>query len=100
NFVKRIAGLPGDRVEIRGGVLFINGAAIHEPYLERQVMQHPISADMPARTIPPGEFFMLGDNRGNSNDSRFWGNVPRNHLIGQVLRILLAEEENRIGAVH
>jgi signal peptidase I len=100
SFVKRIAGLPGDRVEVHGGELFVNDKPIREPYLEGQVMAHPVGAEMAPRTIPQDEFFVLGDNRDNSNDSRFWGNVPRDHLIGQVIRILLAEEESRIGAIH
>lgn len=80
-FVKRIVGVPGDVVELREGVLYLNGTRLREPY----VLPDPI--DRTTKAWPPvaaDSYFMLGDNRGNSCDSRAWGTVPRRNLIGPV----------------
>ncbi len=71
NFVKRVIGLPGDRVEIRSGNLFVNGRACPEPY--RQIKAH---GSYGPETVRPGYLFVLGDNRDESNDSRYWGELP------------------------
>ena len=91
--VKRVAGLPGDRVEMRAGQLFLNGAPVSEPYvvhtgggaaaalagdLVRQLN------DMPAITVPPGTLFLLGDNRDESYDSRMAGPVRRDTVVARV----------------
>jgi signal peptidase I len=83
-FVKRVVGLPGDHLSIRDGRVFRNG----KPESNRQT----ISCDGVAtcnfpRTIvvPKGDYYMMGDNRPNSDDSRFWGPVRRSWLIGQVI---------------
>lgn len=108
-FVKRIVGLPGDRVEYRGGALYLNGErvpwqdtgtsfpdeggreyAVHDeplPGCAHQVLDHP---NMPGLhhapfTVPPGRYYFLGDNRDNSNDSRAWGTVRREELKGPVI---------------
>ena len=84
-FVKRIIGLPGERLEVRNergiNVLYIDGKKLDEPYIEPDRR----STDEP-RTfrIPEGQYFMMGDNRGQSCDSRRWGAVPRGNLIGKV----------------
>jgi signal peptidase I len=89
NYVKRVMGLPGDRVAMRDGQLFINGQALAEPYLNPdQSHATPDSLNMEERLVPEGEFFMLGDNRHNSNDSRYWGMVERDKLIGRVEKTL------------
>jgi signal peptidase I len=81
-FVKRVMGLPGDRISIRDGHPVINGRELSdEPYItpcgesEECNMPHTI-------TIPPGHYFMMGDNRGDSDDSRYWGPVPQSWIIG------------------
>jgi signal peptidase I len=84
-FVKRLIGLPGDRLELRsiGGLsyVFINGKKLNEPYigLNRRDSRGPETFP-----VPEGQFFMMGDNRSQSCDSREWGTVPRANLIGKV----------------
>ena len=78
DFVKRVIGLPGDKVEIRQGVVYVNGLRLEEPY---PVI--PDTSSMPPKTVPEGHLFVLGDNRPNSSDSRFWGMLPMDHVIGK-----------------
>ena len=85
-FVKRLVGLPGERIEIRlergDGYVYINGRRLDEPYL--QPARRAAVAEMAPRTIPEGQYFMMGDNRSQSCDSREWGAVPRENIIGKV----------------
>jgi signal peptidase I len=79
DFVKRVIGLPGDRVEIRNGTVFVNRQALNEPYLTSRD-----TSNMGQVSLRDGEYFVLGDNRRGSNDSRNWGPVPEEHILGKV----------------
>lgn len=76
-YIKRIIGLPGDTVLIDQGKVMINGQLLSEPYLSVTTQRGG------EFTIPEGEYFVMGDNRNNSSDSRAWGNVPAEHIIGR-----------------
>jgi len=85
-FVKRLIGLPGETIEVRlnargKGIVYINGKRLDEPYI--QPSRLPDKAYGPQK-VPAGSYFMMGDNRAQSCDSREWGPVPRDHLIGKV----------------
>jgi signal peptidase I len=106
NFVKRLVGLPGDTLEMRGGVLARNGVEVEEPYVVRSLAlreagsdefrwqrdflapavdprgYHPTRNDWGPLVVPPAHFFVLGDNRDNSLDSRYWGFVPDSLVRG------------------
>jgi signal peptidase I len=79
-FIKRIVGLPGEKVSMRDGYVFINGIRLDEPYVQRGYRDRE-SGEW-AR-IPSASYFVLGDNRTMSCDSRRWGVVPRNNIIGR-----------------
>ena len=80
--VKRVVGLPGDTVQVQGGTLLVNGEPQNEPYLNTDVVPDVTPPYGPAK-VPEGTFFALGDNRGNSRDSRFYGPVPMENLKGE-----------------
>ena len=80
-FIKRVVGGPGDQIQIKNGHVIRNGVPEVDPYIE------PCGSDSSCNflkpiVIPPGDYFMMGDNRGASDDSRFWGPVPDKWVIG------------------
>ena len=79
-YVKRVIGLPGETVAIRNGSVSINGKSLAEPY-----KMYEAHGDMAPRTVPSGEYFVMGDNRDVSDDSRYWGDLPRYDIIGQAV---------------
>jgi signal peptidase I len=83
NFIKRLVAGPGDTIFIRHGHLYRNGKREKDDYI-RPCMDNGDTCDLPTPVkIPPGHWFMMGDNRGASDDSRFWGSIPRSWIIGQ-----------------
>jgi signal peptidase I len=82
SFIKRVVGLPGDEVEISKGMVSINGKTLGEPYVPPQFVD--MSAYGPVR-IPPDEYFVMGDHRISSNDSRIFGPVPGDFIYGKAV---------------
>ncbi len=82
-FVKRLIGLPGETVtEKAGGIVYVDGRKLNEPYIKPDRRAHDSTTG--TWRVPKGSFFFMGDNRGESCDSRRWGSVPRKNLIGKV----------------
>jgi signal peptidase I len=102
DFIKRVIGLPGDTVELKSKRVFINGKMLSEPYVYYLEDPPPLPQEMETAgdvqggdprvqygpvTVPPGQYFMMGDNRDNSEDSRYWGFMPRENVKGRALVI-------------
>ena len=82
SYIKRVIGIPGDRVEVNLGTVAINTKRLEEAYVPREYRDE---TSMAARVIPPDEYFVLGDHRSSSNDSRSWGLVPRRFIYGKAV---------------
>ncbi|MBM3809986.1 MAG: signal peptidase I [Acidimicrobiia bacterium] len=95
DFIKRTIGLPGETVELRNQTVFINGQPVTEPYAaylfppadETQADGFDIRRKYGPVTVPEGHYFMMGDNRDDSQDSRFWGFLPERYVKGRALFI-------------
>ena len=83
--IKRVIGLPGETIHFNEGDVFINGEILLEPYLNENTLTwgKTYIADGESITLNEDEYVMLGDNRDNSEDSRYWGFVPESHILGQ-----------------
>jgi len=79
-YLKRVVGLPGERVEIRHGTVFVDGTQLPETYV-----RYHDDRSTAAVTVAPGSYYVLGDNRANSDDSRDWGLVPSAEIIGRAV---------------
>jgi signal peptidase I len=82
SYIKRVIGLPGDRIEIRGGKLYVNGDPWREPYLLARFRDQE---DLAPFDVRAGHYFVLGDHRNGSNDSRAWGDVPQRYIYGKAV---------------
>jgi len=86
DLVKRVIALPGQTIYSSGNSIYVNGQRLAEPYLPRNdPLGPPIASRQHPYRVPPGEFYLLGDNRADSCDSRYWGPVPGPSVIGKVV---------------
>ena len=93
DFIKRTIGLPGETIELRNKKVFINGTMLDEPYVqylwtpsdEEGTFDFDVRMTYGPVTVPEGQYFMMGDNRDNSQDSRYWGFLPREYVKGKAL---------------
>jgi len=91
--IKRVVALPGETVEVRGGQLYINGRLVDEPWTDRQG-----GPDYPPTVVPPMHVFVMGDNRGQSNDSRSFGPIPVDQIVGRACFVYWPPDQ--FGPVH
>ncbi len=90
SYIKRVIGLPGDVVEIRKGVVYLNGRALEEPYVPEEYRDRQ---SRPPVRVPPEHYYVMGDHRTSSNDSRNWGPVPRNQIYGKAVFVYWPPEK-------
>jgi len=95
SYIKRVIGVPGDTVAVEDGYVILNGKKLEENYVPSEYRDN---RSYPAVVIPPDEYFVLGDHRVSSNDSRAWGLVPRNFIYGKASFVFWPPD--RMGAVH
>ena len=106
DFIKRVIGLPGDRIQVRDRRVFVNDVPIDEPYVfyldpsataaaGAEVTSFDVRGWFGPVTVPPDQYFMMGDNRDNSEDSRYWGFLPRDHVKGRAVVIYWSYESDR-----
>jgi len=87
DFIKRVIGLPGETVELRDGFVYVDGNRLDEPYIDPLYRARDA---FPAARIPAGEYFLLGDHRNDSADSRVWGTVPLHLIKGRAILVLFS----------
>ena len=95
SYIKRVIGVPGDTVEVVDGTVYVNGRALEESYVPEDYRDH---VSWPKQKIPPDRYFVLGDHRISSNDSRSWGLVPGRDIYGKAVFVYWPFE--RLGVVH
>ncbi len=106
DFIKRVIGLPGESIELREKKVYINGQPLEEPYVHflqppgSESEKHEVTSfDVRERygpvVVPPNQYFVMGDNRDNSQDSRYWGFLPRGYVKGKALVIYWSYEAGR-----
>ena len=104
DFIKRVIGLPGETVEVREKKVYVNGQPLDEPYVHfltppsndyQEVTSYDLRERFGPVTVPADKYFMMGDNRDNSQDSRYWGFLPRSYVKGKALVIYWSYESGR-----
>jgi signal peptidase I len=106
DFIKRVIGLPGETLEVREKKVYVNGRPLDEPYAHylrpiaapsefHEVTSFDVRERFGPVTVPPRQFFVMGDNRDNSQDSRYWGFLPRQNIKGKALFIYWSYEAER-----
>jgi signal peptidase I len=106
DFIKRVIGLPGETVEVRQKKVYINGHPLDEPFVHylqpastpsefREVTSFDVRDRYGPVTVPPNQYFVMGDNRDNSQDSRYWGFLPRDYIKGKALIVYWSYESGR-----
>jgi len=90
DYIKRVIGLPGDHIEIQNGKVFVNGQALEEPYVAASPSYNGVW------DVPPGQLFVLGDNRNQSSDSHSWGFVPMENVVGKALLVYWPPNEIKL----
>ena len=106
DFIKRVIGLPGESVEVREKKVYVNGTALDEPYAHyllpvstasefHEVTSFDVRERYGPVTVPSDHYFVMGDNRDNSQDSRYWGFLPRDYVKGKALIIYWSYEAER-----
>jgi signal peptidase I len=103
DFIKRVIGLPGDTIELKAKKVYVNNHALDEPYVHfltpasegGEVTSMDVRERYGPVTVPPDQYFVMGDNRDNSQDSRYWGFLPRDHVKGKAMMIYWSYESGR-----
>jgi len=95
SYIKRVIGVPGDQVQVEDGVVFVNGTKLDEPYVPDEYRDH---VTIPRQRVPADHYFVLGDHRSSSNDSRVWGFVERSDIYGKAVFVYWPPD--KIGRVH
>jgi signal peptidase I len=93
DYIKRVIGLPGDTVGLRQGFLFVNGEKVEEPYVKELYRERDINRNFGPVEVEPGHYFVMGDHRNASSDSRIWSQVPRALMKGRALLIWWSFDE-------
>jgi signal peptidase I len=106
DFIKRVIGLPGDTLEVRNKKVYINGKALEEPYVHvleppsvpsgfHEVTSFDVREHYGPVTVPDTQYFVMGDNRDNSQDSRYWGFLPRDYVKGRAMMVYWSYKADR-----
>lgn len=96
DYVKRIIAIPGDTISVVGQTVTVDGVVLNEFYVNKDDPNNPFSS-FTNRLVGPNEYFVMGDNRGNSSDSREWGYVPRQNIIGRAELVYWPFNETNLG---